>query len=193
MPPSRAGGYGFRSHRCGNFRAAAKRCGVSLGGHAARAALRIFDAADQSALAGGQRAGFGFARAREVDRDGAGATTPRRAGRWVSADLLAAAERELHIASVSPAARPDLGSGGGGSIQPPNLPANTPFNPTPNPSPSPTRPQSPQIYQTGASQSDLLSQMPMASGDSLSSLGVLGQANPRRRSTRADQRRLSVD
>jgi protein involved in polysaccharide export with SLBB domain len=79
---------------------------------------------------------------------------------------------------ASPAARPDLGSGGGGSIQPPNLPANTPFNPTPNPSPSPTRPQSPQIYQTGASQSDLLSQMPMTSGDSLSSLGALGQTNP---------------
>src|ERR1700723_3200052 len=78
----------------------------------------------------------------------------------------------------SPAARPDLGSGGGGSNQPPNLPANTPFNPTPSPSPSPTRPQTPQIYQTGASQSDLLSQMPMASGDSLSSLGALGQANP---------------
>src|SRR5580704_7439163 len=78
----------------------------------------------------------------------------------------------------SPAARPDLGSGGGGSTQPPNLPANTPLNPGPNPSPSPARPQSPQIYQTGASQSDLLSQTPIVSGDSLASLGALGQANP---------------
>jgi protein involved in polysaccharide export with SLBB domain len=78
---------------------------------------------------------------------------------------------------ASPASRPDSGSGGG-PPQPPNLPANTPFNP-PNASPSPTqRTQSPQIYQTGASQTDLLSQMPMASGDSLSSLGALGQANP---------------
>ena len=84
----------------------------------------------------------------------------------------------------APAVRPDIGNtSGGGSTQPPsvpNSPSTLPFNANPNSSPFPTqRPSSGslQIYQASASQSDLLSQMPMASGDSLESLGALSQAN----------------
>src|ERR1700722_10894783 len=84
----------------------------------------------------------------------------------------------------APADRPDNGAtSGGGSAQPPsvpNSPSTLPFNSNPSSSPFPSqRPSSGslQIYQASASQSDLLSQMPMASGDSLESLGALSQAN----------------
>src|SRR5580704_5013686 len=96
---ARSSGYRFGSHRCGNFRAVAERCGIPFCRDAIGAALRLSDATGESTFARRQRTGPCIARAREMDRDGAGTGARRSARGWLPTKLLAAAKRKLHIAS----------------------------------------------------------------------------------------------
>ena len=133
-----------------------------------------------------------ISRAREVDCHGAGAATPRRAGRLgISRLVRRSRARTAHRVRARPP-RGRIWIRWRWPIQPPNLPANTPFNPTPNPYRRrlgrnrrrfirPER-RSPICFRKCRSRRAIRSRR-----------SARWAKRTRRRSTRADQRRFSVD